>query len=168
MEYIHDELLDVFWPTSEKVATEGVRDRALLESAVGRPFQSAFGKDIYPTIIEKGVALFHSLVANHAFIDGNKRTAVTALDHFLLANGFVLGVPNSAMYELATNTASYRARNVSHEGSIVEIVDAISYLISPHADFKRELASIVGLEGSHEASMKLRSWIRKHPLNRII
>jgi len=43
---------------------------------------------------EKGVALFHSLVANHAFIDGNKRTAVTALDHFLLANGFVLGVPN--------------------------------------------------------------------------
>jgi death-on-curing protein len=86
VEYIHDELLEVFWPSSENVATGGVRDRTLIESAVGRPFQSAFGQDIYPTVIEKGVALFHSLVANHAFVDGNKRTAVTALDHFLLAN----------------------------------------------------------------------------------
>ena len=125
VEYIHDELLEVFWPSSDKVATKGVRDGALIESAVGRPFQSAFGQDIYPTTIEKGVALFHALIANHAFVDGNKRTAVTALDHFLLANGFVLGIPNSAMYELATNTASYRERKVSHEDSLVEIVDAI-------------------------------------------
>jgi len=106
VEYIHDELLEVFWPGAGKVATEGVRDRTLIESAVGRPFQSAFGQDIYPTVVEKGVALFHSLIANHGFVDGNKRTAVTALDHFLLANGFVPGIPNSAMYELATNTAS--------------------------------------------------------------
>ena len=105
VEYIHDELLEVFWPSSEKTATEGVRDRTLIESAVARPFQSGFGQDIYPTIIEKGVALFHSLISNHAFVDGNKRTAVTAFEHFLLANGFVLGIPNSIMYEIATNTA---------------------------------------------------------------
>ena len=168
VEYIHDELLEVFWPSSEKVATEGVRDRTLIESAIGRPFQSAFGQDIYPTIIEKGVALFHSLVANHAFVDGNKRTAVTALDHFLLANGFVLGIPNSAMYEMATETACYRERNISHEDSLAAIVNAITNLTTPIATFKSDLAGIDALEGSYQATMKLRSWIRKHPLNRLV
>ena len=168
VEYIHDELLEVFWPSSDKVATKGVRDGALIESAVGRPFQSAFGQDIYPTTIEKGVALFHALIANHAFVDGNKRTAVTALDHFLLANGFVLGIPNSAMYELATNTASYRERKVSHEDSLVEIVDAIEGLITPIATFKRDLASLAALSDSYQVTMNLRAWIRKHPLNRLI
>jgi death on curing protein len=168
VEYIHDELLEVFWPSSEKVATEGVRDRTLIQSAVGRPFQSAFGEDIYPTVTEKGVALFHSLVANHAFVDGNKRTAVTALDHFLLANGFVLGIPNSAMYELATNTACYRERNVSHEDSLVAIVSAVASLITPIATFKSDLAGIAALGGSYQATMKLRSWIRKHPLNHLV
>jgi death-on-curing protein len=168
VEYIHDELLEVFWPSSEKVATEGVRDRRLIESAVGRPFQSAFGEDIYPTATEKGVALFHSLVANHAFVDGNKRTAVTALDHFLLANGFVLGIPNSAMYELATQTACYRERKVSHEDSLSAIVNAIADLITPIAIFKNDLAGVNALEGSYLATMKLRSWIRKHPLNRLV
>ncbi len=168
MEYIHDELLELFWPTVEKVATQGVRDRTLIESAVGRPFQSAFGQDIYPTIIDKGVALFHSLVANHAFFDGNKRTAVTALDHFLLANGFVLGIPNSVMYELATNTASYRERNLSHEASLVDIVSSVENLITPIATFKSDLAGVSALEGSYQATMKLRSWIRRHPLNYLV
>jgi death on curing protein len=136
VEYIHDELLEVFWPSSENVATEGVRDRTLVESAVGRPFQSAFSQDIYPTIIEKGVALFHSLVGNHVFFDGNKRTAVTAFDHFLLANGFVLGAPNTEMYTLATKTASYRARNLSHEDSLEEIRSTIEYLITPISAFR--------------------------------
>jgi death on curing protein len=168
VEYIHDELLEVFWPGSGKIVTEGVRDRTLVESAVGRPFQSAFGQDIYPTIVEKGVALFHSLVANHAFVDGNKRTAVTALDHFLLANGFVLGIPNSALYELATNTASYRERNVSHADSLTAIINAIADLITPIATFKSDLARVAALEGSYKATMNLRSWIRKHPLNRLV
>jgi death-on-curing protein len=168
VEYIHDELLEVFWPSAENVGSEGIRDRALIESAVARPFQSAFGQDIYPTIIEKAVALFHSLIANHAFVDGNKRTAVTAFDHFLLANGFVLGIPNSAMYEIATNTACYRERNFSHEDSFAAIVNATTGLITPIARFKSELSGIAALEGSFQATMKLRSWIRKHRHNRFV
>ena len=68
VEYIHDELLEIFWPGSENAGKTGVRDRKLIESATARPFQSAFGQDIFPTIIEKGIALFHALVANHAFV----------------------------------------------------------------------------------------------------
>lgn len=64
-----------------------LRDVDLLEAAVQRPMSSAFGEDAYPTIIDKGAALFHSLVRNHAFVDGNKRTATIALVVFLRKNG---------------------------------------------------------------------------------
>lgn len=168
VEYIHDELLQVFWPGSERAATGGVRDRKLIESAVARPFQTAFGQDIYPTILQKGAALFHSLVANHAFVDGNKRTAVTTFDHFLLANGFVLGIPNSLMYDLARGTARYREQNLSHEESLAQIASSVSDLITPIAQFRRDLAGVSALEGSFEATMKLRSWIRRHSHNRLI
>ena len=168
MEYIHDELLAVFWPSTEKVTGEGLRDRGLLESAVARPFQSAFESDIYPTILDKAAALFHSLIANHAFVDGNKRTEVTAFDHFLLANGFVLSIPNSMMYDLATQTASYRERHLSHDGAMATVINETKDLIAPIASFKNDLSGISSLEGSFQATMKLRSWIRKHRDNRLI
>src|SRR5580658_4725428 len=101
VEYIHDELLQQFWPASGSIGALGVKNRDLLESAVGRPFQSAFGQDIYPTIIDKAAALFHSLVANHPFHDGNKRTAVVSLQHFLVANGFLPSLSNQDFYDLA-------------------------------------------------------------------
>lgn len=64
-----------------------LRDRGLLESALARPQASAFGEDAYPTRLEKAAAMFHSLVLNHPFVDGNKRTATLALEYFLNENG---------------------------------------------------------------------------------
>lgn len=58
---------------------------ALLYASVGRAFQSAFGQPIYPTDLEKGAALFHSIVCNHPFVDGNKRTAIFTGILFLIA-----------------------------------------------------------------------------------
>lgn len=168
VEYIHDELLDVFWPSSGKGAARGLRDRALLESAVARPFHSAFGQDAYPTVLDKGIALFHSLISNHPFADGNKRTAVTAFDHFLLANGLVLGVPNEDMYSLAKEIASYRAHHRSDEGSLESIASTVADLISPLSTFKRELEGIPALQGTFQATNNLRSWIRRHRFNRLI
>jgi prophage maintenance system killer protein len=49
-----------------------------------------FSQDVHSTVLDKGAALFHSLTANHPFHNGNKRTAVLALDHFLLADDYVL------------------------------------------------------------------------------
>jgi death on curing protein len=65
------------------------------------------GQDFYPTVIDKAAALFHSLIANHPYQNGNKRTAVVAVDAFLIGNGHSLALDNKAMYELATQTASY-------------------------------------------------------------
>ncbi|TAK63159.1 MAG: hypothetical protein EPO22_06795 [Dehalococcoidia bacterium] len=49
---------------------------ARLHASVGRAFQSAFGRPAYATDVDKAGALFHGLVCNHPFVDGNKRTAV--------------------------------------------------------------------------------------------
>ncbi|MDN5860403.1 MAG: type II toxin-antitoxin system death-on-curing family toxin [Pseudonocardia sp.] len=64
-----------------------VRDVGLLQSALGRPAASAFGKDAYPTLHEKAAALLHSLTNNHALRDGNKRLAWAATAVFLGING---------------------------------------------------------------------------------
>ena len=67
-----------------------LRDRGLLESAVARPRASAFGRDAYPDLLSKAAALLHSLTLNHAFVDGNKRTAVLATLVFLDLNGYII------------------------------------------------------------------------------
>lgn len=69
----------------------GLRDVGLLESAVARPGASVFGEDAYPSLWEKATALLHSLAANHALVDGNKRTAWTSTLLFLELNGVDTG-----------------------------------------------------------------------------
>ena len=64
-----------------------LRDVGLLESAAARPQSSAFGEDAYPSLHTKAAALLHSLVRNHALVDGNKRLAWAATRVFCLLNG---------------------------------------------------------------------------------
>lgn len=63
-----------------------VRDYGLLEAAAARPQASAFGQDAYPDLHVKAAALLHSLVRNHALVDGNKRLAWAACRVFLGLN----------------------------------------------------------------------------------
>lgn len=53
--------------------TDGIRDNGLLESALGAPFQTFDGNDLYPALIQKAAHFGYSLVANHPFVDGNKK-----------------------------------------------------------------------------------------------
>ena len=78
---IHDVLIDAFG------GSHGIRDMGALESAIFRP-QSGY----YADEISEAAALWESLMLNHAFIDGNKRTAVAAADAHLRLNGWVLDV----------------------------------------------------------------------------
>jgi len=125
VQFVHDRLVPIWWPEDESPPKGGCRDRGLLESAVNRPFQSAFGRDAYPDLTVKAAALFHSLVANHCFVDGNKRTAVITLNEFLLSNGYVLALGNDRAYELARETASHRGRGISAEAALSEIIQTI-------------------------------------------
>lgn len=64
-----------------------VRDAGLLAAAAGRPQLTVYGDDAYPTFDEKAAALLHSLVRNHALVDGNKRLAWAATRIFCILNG---------------------------------------------------------------------------------
>ncbi len=85
--------------------TQGIRDRELLELAVVRPQMSAFGKDAYPTLYLKSAALLHSLVQNHPFLDGNKRTGFGSMHLMLLRNGFDLSSSSAAEVQMCLDVA---------------------------------------------------------------
>ena len=70
--------------------SSGIRDIELVESAVGRPWASFGKQDLYKTIFDKTAALLESLLKNHPFIDGNKRTALSSAGVFLKLNGYKL------------------------------------------------------------------------------
>jgi death-on-curing protein len=58
-----------------------------LESALAQPRMTFGGEDLYPTIVEKAAALGFSLIRDHPFVDGNKRTGHAAMETFLILNG---------------------------------------------------------------------------------
>ena len=72
----------------ESGGSHGLRDLGLLESAVARPQASFGGEDLYPTIFIKAGTLVHSLLRNHPFVDGNKRTSMFSAMTFLELNGY--------------------------------------------------------------------------------
>ncbi len=65
----------------------GIRDLGLLESALAQPKATFDGVDLHPTLVEKAAALGFALVANHPFVDGNKRVGHAAMEVFLVLNG---------------------------------------------------------------------------------
>jgi death on curing protein len=78
---------------------KGIRDVGLLESALARPFQTFGGEDLYPTPIEKAAAIGESLIINHPFIDGNKRTGILSLITLLYEYGIFVNAKEDALYE---------------------------------------------------------------------
>lgn len=83
----------------------GVKDQGLLESAVHRPQQSVFGEDAYPTLFDKAAALLESLVKNHCFHNGNKRTAYLVTKSFLMLNGYHLRMERQYAVEFIVDIA---------------------------------------------------------------
>ena len=78
---IHQILIEQFG------GTLGVRNLENLESAVNRPYSTFDGADLYPTTIDKAAALIESIIKNHPFVDGNKRTGYTIMRLHLIRNG---------------------------------------------------------------------------------
>ncbi len=84
-----------------------VRDMGLLGSAVARPQTTVFGEDAYPDIWTKAAALLHSIVNNHALIDGNKRLGWLATAVFLEINDVrVSEASNDEVYGLVITVAT--------------------------------------------------------------
>ncbi|WP_040496493.1 type II toxin-antitoxin system death-on-curing family toxin [Ilumatobacter nonamiensis] len=84
-----------------------IREIGLLGSAVARPQTTAFGEDAYPDIWTKAAALLHSIVKNHALVDGNKRLGWLATAVFLEINGVKISkASNDDVYDLVIDVAA--------------------------------------------------------------
>lgn len=91
---------------------KGILDLPLLHSAIERPRATFGGRDLYPDLFEKAAALILSLVLNHPFNDGNKRTALAATVRFLAINGYYLLHP---VRETVQFTLSIQKKNFLFE-----------------------------------------------------
>ena len=100
VELLHRILIDKFG------GSHGIRDKAALESAISRPFQTFDGNDLYPSVLEKAASLIESILVNHPFIDGNKRTGYTLLRLYLIQNGLDINASQDNKYEFVIDIAS--------------------------------------------------------------
>ena len=98
--FIHARLI------AETGGEHGIRDLGLLQSAVSRPQAVFEGNELYPDIHTKAAALLESLINNHPFVDGNKRTGITAAAMFLQINNYSLTASNQELESFVLSIAS--------------------------------------------------------------
>jgi len=96
---LHGELMKAFG------GRRGLRDRGALESAAARPGMTFDGEDLYPDLAAKVAALMHSLVVNHAFVDGNKRVGAAAAELVVEVNGYRLLSSDSDLENVTLSVA---------------------------------------------------------------
>ncbi len=87
----------------------GVRDDALLESAIENIYATFDGIELYPSKEEKAARLGYSLISNHAFVDGNKRIGMYIMISFLELNGIRIDANNDDVVKLGLSVASGNA-----------------------------------------------------------
>ena len=83
----------------------GVRDEALLDSALESAFAGFGDKEFYPTKEEKGARLGYALISNHAFVDGNKRIGLYVMLSFLEMNGVPVQCTDDELVKIGLSVA---------------------------------------------------------------
>ena len=100
--FIHEIMISLYGGRGD------IHDFTMLHPAIERPKATFGGKDLYPTIFEKAAALIQSLILNHPFDDGNKRTAVTSTARFFYINGYQLKLPLKKSIQFTLNIDSHK------------------------------------------------------------
>jgi death-on-curing protein len=100
--FLHARLIE------ETEGSHGLRDLGLLEPAAARPQATYGGQDLVPDLFSRAAALMDSLVHNHPFVDGNKRTGITAAALFLVRNGSRLTATNPELEAFTRRVAEAR------------------------------------------------------------
>ena len=85
---------------------DGLRDEGMLDSALNTPFQTFSGSELYPDLLSKAARLAFGLIANHPFIDGNKRIGTHAMLIFLRLNNVELEYDDDDLIALILRTAA--------------------------------------------------------------
>ena len=83
----------------------GVRDEALLDSAIEAAFAGYGEREFYPTKEEKAARLGYALISNHAFLDGNKRIGIYVMLSFLEMNGIRIKCTDDELVDIGLSVA---------------------------------------------------------------
>lgn len=90
---IHQILIEKFG------GTDGIKDQGGLESALNRPYATFDQKELYPTPVDKAAAILESVLINHPFLDGNKRTGYVFMRLTLMEGGLDIDTSQADKYE---------------------------------------------------------------------
>ncbi len=90
--------------------SHGIRDINGLESALARPFQTFGGEELYSTIEEKAAAIGESIIMNHPFIDGNKRTGYLLMEAVLRYGNKKIPVTDDILYQFVISISTGEIR----------------------------------------------------------
>lgn len=112
--------LDDLIAIEARLGSPGIRDIGLLESALARARAPVFGDDAYTDLPEKAAALLHSLVTNHALVDGNKRLGYAALRLFLGMNDTYLDAAPDEKFDFIMAVADGTMRDVTEIATWIE------------------------------------------------
>ena len=91
--------------TAETGGDASLRDINLLDSALASAFQTFEGRELYPSKEEKAARVGHSLISNHAFVDGNKRIGMYVMLTFLEVNGIRINPSNEEVVRVGLAVA---------------------------------------------------------------
>lgn len=83
----------------------GLRDMGRLEAAIAAQSQAVFGEELYKTMFDKAAVVCRGIVADHPFVDGNKRTAMLAALTLLKVNDYELVIPKGQLEDFAVRIA---------------------------------------------------------------
>lgn len=88
----------------------GLLNLPLLESALNRPVTNISGKDMYEGEFKKAAVLAYSIIKNHPFVDGNKRTGLHSALAFLELNGYIIKIKSKSLVKLGVDIASNKVK----------------------------------------------------------
>ena len=86
----------------------GLRDLGRLEAAIATQTQNVFGEELYPSIIDKTATVIRGIIADHPFIDGNKRTAMLAGLTLLEINHVQFSAESGEIEDFAVQVATHK------------------------------------------------------------
>ena len=92
---IHSMIVD------ETGGSHGVRDHHVILSLEAASRQGVFGRELFPTVFEKAAVYARNIIMGHPFVDGNKRTGMTAAAVFLENNNYAIKIKEGGIEQLA-------------------------------------------------------------------
>jgi death-on-curing protein len=146
---VHEALTADFAISSDPIFPPGVKSQPLLESAAGRPGTGYGDSRKYPTVESSAAALLHSIVQNHPFHNGNKRTALVSTMVFLDRHNLIIKSTQEEFFRFMIRVA---AHNLLPDGFLYdqvadrEVAAIANWIIGKSRPIRREERAVTWRE----------------------